>query len=132
MVRRSIACFFTPKAIASVYKRINHPVTGVVPRPARIVQDVHKAVRAMAVIHEHKGAFVPGLAGGRVPGHRNTDAWIKTSNNHGGKRERLEYDLQLEEKGMHADLRSLLDDPERVMTDVFCVRDSLDDDTDEE
>ena len=85
----------------------------------------------MEIIHEHKGAFVPGLAGGRVPGHRNTDAWIKTSNNWGGARTRLEYDLQLEEKGMHADLRSLLDDPERNMTDVFRMQDSMDDEVDE-
>ena len=72
--------FSTPKEIASVYKRINHPATGVESRPARIVQDVHKAVQAMA-IHEYKGAFVPGLADGRVPDQCNTNVWIKTSKN---------------------------------------------------
>ena len=77
--------FATPKEIARVYKRINDPVTGVVPRPERIVQDVHKVVRAMGEIYKAKGAFVPGLAGGHVPGHRNTDAWLKTSDNWGGE-----------------------------------------------
>ncbi len=54
------------------------------PKPHQIVQDVHKAVNAMSVIHNAKGAFVPGLAGGRVPGHRHTATDEKMSNNWGG------------------------------------------------
>ena len=77
--------FATPKEVAQIYTRINHPVTGVVPKPERIVQDVNKVVRAMKTIHGEKGAFVPGLAGGRVPGHCHRATTEKTSNNQCGK-----------------------------------------------
>jgi len=73
----------------------------------------------MKTIHEANGAFVPGLAGGRVPGHRHRTTTQKTSNNHGGKREKLEFNLALKEKDMHADLRSILADPERDLTGMF-------------
>ena len=49
----------------------------------------------MQMIHDAKGAFIPGLAGGRVPGHRHRATSEKTSNNHRGKRTRLEYNLAL-------------------------------------
>ena len=102
----------TPKMVTSTYTRLFHPVTGVVPKPHRIVQDVHKAVNAMSVIHNAKGAFVPGLAGGRVPGHRHTATDEKTSNNWGGRREKLEYNFALDDESMHVILKSLLNDPE--------------------
>ena len=121
-----IFSFATPKDIARVYARINDPETGIVPRPERIVEDVHKVVHALQEIYKSEGAFVPGLAGGRVPGHRNTDAWLKTSNNWGGKHTRKEFELKLATKGMHADLKDLLNDPERDITAVF-RRDDLDD-----
>ena len=76
----------------------------------------------MQTIHGAKGAFVPDLAGGRVPGHRNCATSRKTSNNHGGKRERLEYNLALKEKEMHADLKSILDDPEQDVTGMFWLQ----------
>ncbi len=38
-----------------------------------------------------------------------------------------EYDFELDEATMHSDLKSLLDDPERDMTDMFKLRDPLDD-----
>ncbi len=49
--------------------------------------------------------------------------WLKTIENWGGKRQRGEFNVELETKGMHVDLKSLLDDPERDMTAVFCLDD---------
>jgi hypothetical protein len=102
----------TPKMGASAYKRVFDPTNGVCPRPKRIVQDVHKVVHACKEIYKVKGVFVPGLAGGRVAGHRHTRTSEKTSNNHGGKRTRLEYNFALDEKTMHEDLKDLLDGSE--------------------
>ena len=80
----------TPKEGVSAYKRVFDPKDGVAPTSKRIVQDIHKVVNALAVIHREKGVFVPGLAGGRTPGHRHTKTTEKTSNNHIGKRVRTE------------------------------------------
>ena len=110
--------FATPKEVSRVYRRIFHPKTGVSPLPERIVQDVHKAVNAMKVIHQAKGAFVPGLAGGRVPGQRHTATEERTSSNWGGKRVKKILE-ELDNSAMHADLRSLLDDPTRDVTQMF-------------
>ena len=99
----------TPKLGVSAYKHVFDPKSGVCPRPDRIVQDVHKVVHACNEIYKAKGVFVPGLAGGRVPGHRHTATKEKTSNNHGGKRDRLEYSVALDEEEMHGDLKALLD-----------------------
>ena len=87
--------FATPKEVARVYKRINDPDTGVVPKPEQIVQDIEKSVQAMAIIHKVKGAFVTGLASGRVAVHRHRYSAIKISNNIGGYQPRKEYDLNL-------------------------------------
>ena len=70
----------------------------------------------MATIAEHRGAFVPGLAGGRVAGHRHVWTTAKTSKSHGGKRKKKEWGGNFP---MHKDLRSLLGDPEQfAMHDV--------------
>jgi hypothetical protein len=50
------------------------------------------------------GAYVPGLAGGRVPGHRHTATTQKTS----GKRTCLEYDPTVLEETFHEDLIAIL------------------------
>ena len=77
--------FATSRDTSCVFIRITDPDTGVVPTSEQIVQDIHKAVRALQKIHETKGAFVPGLAGDRVQGHHNVRTTDKTSNNHGCK-----------------------------------------------
>ena len=56
------------------------PVDGVTPKPKRIVQDIKRAISAMTTITKHRGVFVPGLAGGRVAGHRHILTTAKTSN----------------------------------------------------
>ena len=73
----------------------------------------------MAIIHGAKGAFVPGLAGGRVPGHRHRATEFETSNNHGGKRDKINYDFDLRNDEMYADLIALIDEPERDLTKMF-------------
>ena len=65
---------------------------------------------------------MPGLAGGRVPGHRHCATTEKTSNNHGGKQEKLEFNLDLKEKEMRADLRLILDDPEQDVMGMFWLQ----------
>ena len=58
----------TPNTIASGIKQLVNPVTGNVPSPKRIIQDVDKALRAFKSVYEHKGKMVPGLA--NRTGHR--------------------------------------------------------------
>ena len=99
--------------------RIFHPETDVSPPSHRIIQDVDKTVTALKKIHEAKGAFVPGLAGGRIPGHRHRNTTEKTSNNHGGKRVRKEWNVDVQDEALHSDLKSLLDDPRRDSTGSF-------------
>ena len=62
----------TPKETARSYKRIFDPTTGVAPKSERILQDVNKVVHALQVIYEAEGVYVPGLAGGCMPGRRHT------------------------------------------------------------
>ncbi len=83
-------------------------------------------MQAFGVVYEHKGAFVPGLAGGHVPGHRNTTTWLKTSNSWGGKQSRLKFDMQLLKKGMHADLKSFLNNPEQELKGKYMIHDEAD------
>ena len=54
--------FAMPKEVSRVYRWIFHPGTGVAPRPKRIVEDVHKAVNVMQLIHQSRGAYMPALA----------------------------------------------------------------------
>ena len=104
----------TPKLGASAYKHVFDPENGICPKPDHIVQDVHKVVHALKEIYKAKGVFVPGLTGGRVPGKRHTSTKEKTSNNHGGKRKRLEYSVTLDEETMHKDLKSLLNESDDI------------------
>ena len=46
--------FATPKEVARVYTPIFHQEMGVVPKPERIVQDLHKSFYAMKTIHGAK------------------------------------------------------------------------------
>eukprot|EP00984_Skeletonema_dohrnii_P020196 scaffold9773_cov131-Skeletonema_dohrnii-CCMP3373.AAC.1 len=129
----------TPKQLCSAYTRLFHPETGVTPRPDRIVNDIDKAVRAMKVVFEEKGVYVPGLAGGRIPGHRNFRFGKKAKR--GGKRT---YEDHSGEKGwrdgsVHSDLINLLEDGvvsseagetrwEEVATDCDNQMDEIDND----
>ena len=108
----------TPKLGASAYRRIFDPDDGVCPRPDRIIQDVHKVVHACKEIHKVRGVYVSSLAGGRTAGHRHTATAAKTSKNHGGKRDREEYSVALDELSMHADLKALLSGGGNI-TDFF-------------
>ena len=73
----------------------------------------------MATIAEHRRTFVPGLAGGRVVGHRHVRTTAKTSKNRGGKREKKEWGDNFL---MHKGLRSLLDEPEQDVTGQFAMQ----------
>ena len=56
--------FTTQKEVLRTYRRMFDPIEGVSPPQHRIVLAIKKVVYAMEVTHEHRGAFVPGLAGG--------------------------------------------------------------------
>lgn len=104
----------TPKLVASAYKRAYDPETGVSPRPERIVEDVTRFIHACKEIHKAKGVYVPGLAGGRTPGYRHKSTTEKTSNNHGGRRKRKDYDHEANESHIHPDLRDLMNESRGV------------------
>ena len=53
---------------------------------------------------------MPGLAGGRVPGHRHTSTKEKTSQNHGGRREKKQFNLAEMDNQIHTDLRELINE----------------------
>ena len=74
-------------------------------------------------------AFVLGLAGGRVTGHRHVRTTAKTSNNHGGKRETKERG---DDFPMHKDFRFLLDDPKKNATGQFPAQEEVPDALDPE
>jgi hypothetical protein len=118
----------TPKQGLSAYLRVFDPKTGVAPRPDRIVQDVHKVVNACKEIYKAKGVYVPGLAGGRVAGHRHTATSKKSNNNHGGKRVRLEYNDAINDAAMHEDLRAILDEAEGDTTSKYMLPKDFDED----
>lgn len=113
----------TSKLTALAYQRIFHPVTGVSPRPTRIVQDINKVMHALKVIYEHEGVYVPGLAKGSTKGKRNTAGATAANNNHGGIRVRLEYNPQIPDAELHDDLRSALDDHGGNVTSHFAIND---------
>ena len=115
--------FATPNEVSCVYRWIFHSETGVPLWPEIIVQDVHKAIRAMGVIMETKGAYVPGLVGGCIPGGWHMQTEEKTSSNWGGPREKLDVKDRLDKEGVHVDLTSLLNDPERNITNMFALQD---------
>jgi len=104
----------TPKLGSKAYLRVFCPETGVSPRPERIIQDVHKVIHACKEIHAAKGVYVPGLAGGRVPGHRHTSTKEKTSQNHGGRREKKQFNLAEMDNQIHTDLRELISESRGV------------------
>lgn len=104
----------TPKLITSAYKRVFDPVNGVSPRPDRIIQDIKKVVHACKEIHKVNGVFVPGLAGKRVAGKRHTNTTERTSNNHGGRRKRKEYNPKSDNEQLHPDLIALLDEAQDI------------------
>ena len=81
--------FATPKKVARTYHRVCDLVGSVFPTPKRIVQDVKRAIHAMKVTYEHRGAFtnfVPGLKGGRVPDHCHAWMTAKTTDKYEDKR----------------------------------------------
>ena len=78
----------TPKEMACSYKLIFDPTTGVAPKSERILQELNKVVHALQVIYEAEGVYVPGLAGGRMPGRRHT-ATTEGKKARGGKRMRM-------------------------------------------
>jgi hypothetical protein len=87
--------------------RVFDPVDGVAPTSKRIIQDIDKTIDAMQEILTQRGVYVPGLAGGRVPGHRNRS--VGDTDKRGGKRTYQPFvDGETGLKDIHEDLRSLL------------------------
>jgi hypothetical protein len=80
----------TPKEAARCYERICDPVTGVAPSSKRILEDVKRVINAFHVVFKHEGAYVEGLAGGRVAGKRH-HATTRAIKPRGGRRVRMEY-----------------------------------------
>ena len=71
------------------------------------MQDVNKVVHALQVIYEAEGVYVPGLAGGRTPGGRNT-ATTEGKKARGGKRTRMEFHQALRFDNILPELRAAL------------------------
>lgn len=88
------------------------------------MQDIKKIIHASKEIHKAKGAYIPGLAGGHVPGHRHTATSQKTSSNHGGNRTRLEYDPTVLEKTLHEDLIAILNESHGATSNFRLIEES--------
>ena len=71
-----------------------------------------------------------GLAGGRVPGGRHVQTDEKMSSNWGGPREKVDVKDRLEKKAMYADLKSLLEDSDRNIINMFALQDYFNADKD--
>ena len=84
-------------------------------------QDVMKAICAFFTVHEHKGAFVPGLAGGRIPGYQNQKTDV--DNQRGARTKKIITERDFD--GLHADLKSLLDDPQFDTTNMFAMKEAM-------
>jgi hypothetical protein len=97
----------TPTLTAKTYIKLTHPVTGVTPVSNRICQDIHKWPYAVTEIRKAKGVYVPGLAGNRTGGKRNTASTVRNKN-HGGARTRKEYNPALTDDKTHPDLLELV------------------------
>ena len=104
-----------PKKAARCHKCICNPITGIVPMPEQIIQDVSEVITALQVIYEAKGVYVPGLANGRMAGHHHT-----TTNDgkkpRGGKRVRMDYNHALATSDIHNDLLTALDEFDEGLT----------------
>ena len=66
----------------------------------------------------------------RIPGGRHVQTEEKTSSNWGGSREKLDVKDHLDKKGLHADPKSLLNNPERNVTNMFALQNYFDVDED--
>ena len=97
----------TYKKVASAYKRIWSPTSGVGPPSKRIVQDITKVVDAMKQIYKQEGAFVPDIA--QRPGDRHIINQLK-SKIWGGKRTKKEayHILFADRDDLHDDLKAIL------------------------
>ena len=69
---------------------------------------------------------MPGLAGDSIPGGWHVQTEEKTSSNWGGPRKKKDIKDHLDKEGMHADLNSLPNDPERNVTNMFALQDYFD------
>jgi hypothetical protein len=74
--------------------------------------------KAWWAILKAQGVYVPGLARGRIAGGRHV-ATIERNALRGGKRIRMEYNLDLDDQEMHADLRAVLDEHGGNITSHF-------------
>ena len=95
----------TPKLIGSVIERLWDPVTGVAPRPNRIVQDILRLKENIMIIVEADGAVVPGVCDRN--GHRNKH----DGTGHGyHPMHEDQTALGLDQIGLHVDCQQLLDE----------------------
>ena len=101
----------TPKQIACAYARVFDQKNGIAPTSKRILQDIEKTFNAMQVILTNRGVYVPGLAGGSVPGDRNQS--VGDRDKRGGYKPYqpfTEAELSLKDDTLHQDLKYLFDE----------------------
>ncbi len=114
----------TPKDAWHAYSWVFDPQSGVAPTSNQIAKDIQRLKIAWQGIFKAKGVYVPGLAGGRIPGIRH----IETigSNRGGGKRVRHDFCFDLDMLQMHVDLRQAVDEHGGDITSKFAKEDDED------
>ena len=111
----------TPKEAWHAYSRVFDPLSGVAPTPKRIVQDIYRVKDAWWGIFKAEGVYVPGLAGGRIPGIRHVAIPDGSSIRRGGKRTRIDFHLDLDMRNRHVDLRHAWEEHGGDITSKFAL-----------
>ena len=111
----------TPKLGKESYLRILHPCTGCSPSPERINEDIGGVWKAMDIVRQHRGVYVPGLA--ERTGRRYE--MVQEVDQRGGPRTKGDPSIAHLKKitSMHGDLRDMRKEERRkVLEDETGIR----------
>ena len=81
----------TPNRLAQLYKRLLHPLTGCVPTPSRIIQDVDRFSMALTAVRESQGTIIDHFVLRTGKRHHKSET---RNPNWGGSREKKEINKE--------------------------------------
>jgi hypothetical protein len=113
-------CLFltaTPKDAWRAYSWVFDHQSGVAPTSNQIVEDIQRVKSTWWEIFKAKGVYVPGLAGGRIPGIQHIETM--GSNRLGGKHVKHDFCFNLDMLKMNVDLHQAMDEHGGDITSEF-------------